>query len=53
MSLLEALAALVVHRHPADKIEHIAMRRSNNVVVGLPLHAAGDVAQLCILLTGF
>ena len=43
--VLKRLAALVVHRDPADKIEQIAVLRRDDVVIGFPTHPAGDVGQ--------
>ncbi len=38
-------AALVVEGDPADEFEVISFGRSDDVVTGLPSHAAGDVAE--------
>ncbi len=44
--IFKSLAALVVHCHPANKIEQIAFLRGDDVVIGFPTHPAGDVSKL-------
>ena len=46
--VIELLTALVIERHPADQIERVARLRRHHVVIGVPGHAAGHVAQLGI-----
>src|SRR5581483_2562244 len=50
---LESFSALVIHRDPTDDVEDISLGRSNHVVIGLPVHAAGYVAELSGRLSGF
>ena len=44
--IFEGLAAFVVECDPADDLKHIALRRCDHVVAGVPGHSFGDVAEL-------
>src|ERR1019366_3800070 len=43
--VLEGLAGLVVHGDPAHDVVQVAFLGRNDVVVGLPAHAAGDIGK--------
>ena len=45
LGVLKRLAALVVHRDPADEIEQVAVLRRDDVVIGFPSHPAGHVRE--------
>src|ERR1035437_3058735 len=51
--VLEGLAGLVVHGDPAHDVDQVALLGCDNVVVGLPAHAAGDVGKLGGKFPGF
>ena len=44
--VLEGLAGAVVHRDPAHDVHHVSLLRRDDVVIGLPAHAAGDIGEL-------
>src|ERR1700704_3816609 len=48
VSVGKGLARLVVERYPADDIEQVAADGRDDVVVGVPAHAAGHVTEFCI-----
>ena len=48
----KGLSGLVVQRHPAHDIQQVAVDGRDHIVVGVPAHAAGDIAEFRIGVAG-
>ncbi len=51
--MFKSFSALVIHRDPAYDVEDISFWRSDHVVIGIPIHAAGYVTELTRCLSCF
>ena len=50
-SLIEGRAALVVHRHPADDVQDVALLGGDEVVASLPRETTAQIGYLGVNLT--
>ncbi len=52
LGLLEGGAAFILEGHPADDVDGVALFGGDDVVIGLPGQAAGDVGEFGVELGG-